>query len=217
MVERTGKRTTREQLSKRREPKLGYYIIVTDTKATERNYMCGLRDSIPEDLQRKLVITVFRAKTKELVDEALNLAAMQPQYRETWIVFDRDQVKDFDQIISSAQEKDINVGWSNPCIEIWFSAYLGAMPTCTDSVSCCNDFKKLYLRSVKQRYEKSDAAIYSKLCSHGNEKRAIEMAERKYEEHKENFCTKPSTMCPCTTLHTLIKKIKEKVVKGQST
>lgn len=217
MVEKTGKRKTREQLSKCRAPELGYYIIVTDAKETEQNYMLGLRNSMPKDLQRKLVIKVHQTETREMVNEALNLAAMQPEYGEIWIVFDRDQVKDFDRIISSAEKRGVNVGWSNPCIEIWFSAYLGAMPTCTDSVSCCNGFEQRYLQSVQQRYEKSDTTIYSKLCSHGDEKQAIKIAERKYKEHEKNSYTKPSVMCPCTNLHTLIKGIKEKIEKNQNT
>lgn len=56
MPDRNGKRKTREQLSKRRVPELGYYFIVTDTKETEQNYLLGLRDSIPKELQGKLVI-----------------------------------------------------------------------------------------------------------------------------------------------------------------
>ena len=61
--------------------------------------MLGLRDSIPKELQGKLVIKVCKAKTVDLVNEALNMASLQPQYGEPWIVFDRDQVKDFDKII----------------------------------------------------------------------------------------------------------------------
>lgn len=99
MPDRNGKRKTREQLSKRRVPELGYYFIVTDTKETEQNYLLGLRDSIPKELQGKLVIKVCRAKTAELVNEALNMASLQPQYGEPWIVFDRDQVKDFDKMV----------------------------------------------------------------------------------------------------------------------
>ena len=116
MPDRSGKRKTREQFSKRRIPELGYYFIVTDTKETEQNYMLGLRDSIPKDLQGKIVIKVCEAKTVELVSEAINMASLQPQYGEPWIVFDRDQVKDFDRIISNELKNGINVGWSNPCI-----------------------------------------------------------------------------------------------------
>jgi hypothetical protein len=115
---RTGQRKRREQLSKRRTPKLGYYFIITDTKETEQNYMHGLRDSIPKELQGKLVIKVSQTSTANLVDEAKSLAALQPQYGEPWIIFDRDQVKNFDEIIYKAESENINVGWSNPCIEI---------------------------------------------------------------------------------------------------
>jgi hypothetical protein len=213
MANRSGERKTREQLLKHRVPKLGYYFIVTDTDETEQNYMLGLRDSIPKELQGKLVIKVCKAKTVELVSEAINMASLQPQYGEPWIVFDRDQVKGFDQIVSLAKEKGINVGWSNPCIEIWFNAYFGEMPTYQDSVGCCNGFEMQYSHVTKQKYEKSDSAIYSKLCRYGNEKQAIEIAVRKYDEHVRNCNTTPSKMCPCTTVHTLIEEIKEKIEK----
>lgn len=90
--------------------------------------MYGLRDSIPKELRRKLVIKVCKTKTTKLVDEAQNIALMQPQYAEPWIIFDKDRVKDFDQIIRDAEQKGVRAGWSDPCIEIWFSAYLGSMP-----------------------------------------------------------------------------------------
>lgn len=216
MPDRSGKRKTREQLSKRRVPELGYYFIVTDTKETEQNYMLGLRDSIPKELQGKLVIKVCKSKTVELVSEALNMASLQPQYGEPWIVFARDQVKGFDQIISMALEKGINVGWSNPCIEIWFSAYFGSMPSYQDSVACCAGFSQKFKQVTGQEYEKSDAAIYQKLCHHGDEKRAIEIANRKLAEHIRNCNNKPSEMCPCTMVHILIKEITEKVEKERN-
>lgn len=116
-LERNGSRKIRRQLFKQRIPKLGYYFIVTDTKETEQNYMFGLRNSIPPELQGKLVIKVVKTKTKNLVEEALNLASLNPQYGEIWIIFDRDQVQNFDEIISEAITKGINIGWTNPCIE----------------------------------------------------------------------------------------------------
>lgn len=211
MPDRSGQRKTREQLSKRRVPELGYYFIVTDTKETEQNYMIGLRDAIPKELQGKLVIKVCKAKTVELVSEALNMASLQPQYGEPWIVFDRDQVKDFDKIITAAHEKGIHVGWSNPCIEIWFSTYFGAMPTYQNSVSCCDGFAQQFARVTGQKYDKADTAIYQKLCRHGNEQQAIGIARKKLAEHNRNCIDKPSEMCPCTTVHVLISEITEKI------
>lgn len=210
MLDRSGKRKTREQLSKRRVPELGYYFILTDTKETEQNFMVGLRNSIPRELQGRIVIKICKTKTAELVSEALNMASLQPQYGEPWIVFDRDQVKGFDQIISEAMKKGIRVGWSNPCIEIWFSAYFGSMPPYQDSVSCCNGFAQKFAKVTGQKYEKADTEIYQKLCRYGNEERAVEIARNKLAEHSRNCISRPSEMCPCTTVHTLIAEITSK-------
>ena len=212
-VERNGKRKARDQMAKRRVPELGYYFIVTDTKETEQNYMLGLRDSIPKELQGKLVIKVVKTATKDLVDEALNLASLYPQFGEIWIVFDRDQVKNFDEIIRQARDRGISVGWTNPCIEAWFNAYFGEMPNYQDSVSCCSGFSTTYERATRQRYTKSDSLIYEKLNHFGDEQRAIELAERKFAEHRANCKDKPSEMCPCTTVHLLVGEIKSKIKK----
>lgn len=86
---RNGNRKSREQFYRKRIPNLGYYFIVTDTKETEQNYMFGLRDSIPKELQGKLVIKVKMTSTSNLVEESKNLASLHPQYGEIWIIFDR--------------------------------------------------------------------------------------------------------------------------------
>lgn len=211
--ERTGNRKSREHLANSRVPKLGYYFIVTDTKETEQNYMYGLRDSIPKELQGKLVIKVIKTKSKNLVEEAKNLASLNPQYGETWIIFDRDQIQDFDEIISQAKAKGIKVGWTNPCIEAWFSSYFGSMPTYQDSVSCCAGFSRTFEQVSGQKYAKSDRQIYDKLNRFGDELSAIELAQRKYEEHRVNCKDKPSEMCPCTTVHCLVSEIKSKISK----
>lgn len=210
-VERNGKRKTRAQLSKQRIPELGYYFIVTDTKETERNYMQGLKDSIPEHLQGKLVIKVIKKKTSELVDEARNLASLNPQYGEIWIVFDRDRVKDFDEIIAHAKACGIRVGWTNPCIEEWFSAYFGTMPAYKNSVACCDGFATTFKRETGQKYDKANPKIYKKLNEFGDEQRAIKIANLKFEEHKRNGKNKPSDMSPCTTVHLLVEEIKERI------
>ena len=211
MFERNGRRKTREQLSKHRIPELGHYFIVTDTTETEQNYFYGIRDSIPSELRGRLVIQVLRTRTVDLINEALNMASLHPQYGQVWIIFDRDQVKDFDKIIKRAADKGVNVGWSNPCIEIWFSAYLGTMPWHQDSVSCCKGFAHSFEKITGQKYEKSDKKIYQKLIHYGNEKHAVEIAKNKIEEHKRNYKYKPSDMCPATTVHILVEEISEKI------
>lgn len=157
-----------------------------------------------------MLIRVISAATADLVDYCKKIVSLDPQYRIPWIVFDRDQVKDFDQIIEKAEHNHIRVGWSNPCIEIWFYAYFGEMPTITESKVCCGRFGKIYQRYIKQNYNKSNKQIYSKLKQFGDELKAINLAKNKLSEAKKHY-SKPSEMFSCTTVHELIEEINEKI------
>lgn len=210
---RNGQRNIRGIGSKSKKPDLGYYFIVTDTEETEKNYIYGLRDSIPKELQQRLIIKVSKTGTSNLVDEALYRASLSPQYAELWIIFDRDEVKNFDDIIDSAEAAKINAAWSNPCIEIWFNAYFGTIPTYQTSIKCCDGFKTVFQKKTGQEYKKSDEQIYMKLCKYGDEAKAIELAAKKQSQYIKDGVKKPSQMCPATTVHELIKEIRNKIEK----
>ena len=83
--DRTGNRTTREQRAIRRIPEMGYYLVVTDTEATERCYFTGLHKSLHSGIQNKLVIKVVETKTQSLIengDEENALAIAQRKYEQ---------------------------------------------------------------------------------------------------------------------------------------
>lgn len=208
---RAGKRRDRNKWVGTRIPELGYYLIVTDTEETEKNYFEGLRDTIPEELKDRLIIKVERAKTVELVKRALELADAESQYRIPWIVFDRDQVKDFDEIISLAEKNDIKVGWSNPCFEIWMYAYFGEMPAIRESYRCCDRFAEKFERVTGQKYLKKDRDIYRKLVQYGDEGKAIEVAERCYKKCIADGREKPSEMWPACAVYRLVGEIQQKI------
>ena len=208
--DRTGRRKSREDF-RTRVPDLGYYFIVTDAKETEENYLYGLRDSLPKELRGRIIIKVSRARTQKLVETCKEQAALEPQYGLPWIVFDRDRVTNFDEIISKAQKEGVSVGWSNPCIEIWFDAYFGKMHSYIDSVVCCRKFAETYEQRTGQEYHKDNPQIYTMLNRFGNERQAIQIAEKRFQWYSQGNEKRPSEMCPCSTLYELIKEVKEKV------
>ncbi|MCD8073563.1 MAG: RloB family protein [Lachnospiraceae bacterium] len=209
--DRTGNRKSRDQRMEKRVPEMGYYLVVTDTEATERCYFTGLHDSLPENVKKKLVIKVIETKTKNLIQKCLEMTAYEAQYRIPWIVFDRDQVQNFDQIIGDAKKAGINVGWSNPCFEIWMYAYFGSMPVIQESWVCCSRFGELYKTRTGQDYSKSDADMYKRLCESGDEEKALKLAEDKYEQCIRDGKQLPSKMFPATIVHELVGEIKRKV------
>lgn len=54
--------------------------------------------------------------------------------------------------------------------------------------------------------------MYGKLCKAGDEEKAIQIAQRKLEQCIREGKTKPSEMCPCTTVHELVGEIREKTI-----
>lgn len=213
-VERAGKRRDRNLHVGTRIPKLGYYLIVTDTDKTEKNYFEGLRDSIPVELKDRLVIKVEKAKTIKLVERALELANKDPQYRIPWIIFDRDQVKNFDEIIKTAKKNSVGTGWSNPCFEIWMYAYFGEMPAIKESDTCCSRFAEKFKKITGQNYMKSDINIYQKLIKYGNEQGAIQISERCYGKCLRDNKKKPSEMWPASMVQELVKEIWNKATNN---
>ena len=208
-ADRNGKRKSRDSF-KKRIPDLGYYFVVTDTNETEENYMYGLRDSLPKEYQGRIVIKVSKAKTDELVSSCKEQAALEPQYGEPWIVFDRDRVVRFDEIIKQARREGVHVGWSNPCIEIWFDAYFGKMHSYQDSVTCCREFGATFEKKTGQEYQKANRQIYDLLNRYGDESEAIRIAENRFQQYRRDGFCKPSEMCPCTTVQHLVDEIKKK-------
>lgn len=208
--DRRGHRKKRDSRSGQRVPRLGHYMVITNARKTEPEYFKKFRDSIPEIYRDKIVIKVLPVDTKELLNKAVEFIGMNPQFAEAWIVLDRDQEVNFDKLIRDAKKLGIQVGWSNPCFEIWLFAYWGEMPSLHDSVTCCREFRKKFHQKVGHQYEKADPSIYNKLMEKGDEQEAILVAKRKISEHKRNGNNKPSTMCPGTTVHLLISEIREK-------
>ena len=207
---RTGERKPRGSNIPKRTYELGYYCVVTDTKETEKNYLYGLRESLPNNVQNKLNIQVVSTETKDLFEEASRLKNLNPQYSQTWIVFDRDRVTAFDAIIEQADADGIKVGWSNPCIEIWFHAYYGKMPVFQGgrafSKECWSSFKKIYKQKTGQEYEKADSRIYRQLKNTGDEAAAINLADQRFKANDDGK-KKPSEMDSTSTLFMLIEDI----------
>lgn len=207
-----GKMKERNSRNNTRCYNLGNYIIFTDTKCTEKNYIDGLYENLSEKLREHLLIRTFKTRTEKLVEECKNKTSLEPQFAEPWIVFDRDQVQNFDEIIDEALRKGINVGWSNPCIESWFEAYFGKMNSYISSKKCCEHFAEQYKKKTGKVYSKSDKQIYSILNKYGNQNKAIELAETCLKNHKNANRNLPSEMIPSTTLHKLIKNIVNKTI-----
>lgn len=211
-----GSRLNKKREDRKKIPlKTGAYLIVTDAEKTEKNYFEGIRNTIPEALKNDLQIKIFSNKSlTKIIDFAAEERNKDERFRDVWLVFDKDEVKNFDKLIEEAKNSKMNVGWSNPCFEIWLMAYLKNLENIDNSQVCCSKFEKIYVEKTgKTRYEKSEEKIYNILLEVGDEEKAIDKARKKYHSSKEEYRI-PSKMIGCTTVYKLIEELKKKLKEG---
>lgn len=128
--------------------KSGAYLIATDAEKTEKNYFEGIKASIPDNLKNDLQIKIYSNKAlSKIIDFAAEQRNKDERFRDIWLVFDRDEVKNFDKLIEEAKEAKMNVGWSNPCFEIWLMSYFQIPKNIEESQKCCETFEKI-LRKI---------------------------------------------------------------------
>ena len=206
MTRRGGHRKGRDQ-RKKRKFELKKYLIITDGEKTEVNYFNGLKNSLPEDIREKIKIEIIKSESPHtLILDAMNKISRYPYY-EVWLVFDKDEVRGFDKIIREAYNSDFKVGWSNPCIEIWFLSYFGANPNTVNSKQCINVFSEYFRKKVNKDYLKNDEKIYQRLIEYGNEDLAIKISRNRLEEYLDE-CVKPSMMNGANRVFELVEEIR---------
>ena len=191
--------------------KSGAYLIVTDAEKTEKNYFEGIKNIIPDSLKNDLQIKIYSNKPlAKIIDFAAEQRNKDERFRDIWLVFDRDEVKNFDKLIEDAKESKMNVAWSNPCFEIWLMSYFQIPKNIDDSQKCCETFEKVFQENTSKKYKKSEEKIYSILCENGNENSAIKRSREKYHQVRREY-SKPSKMIGCTTVYKLVEELKKKI------
>ena len=196
---------------KPRPLRLGGYLILTDTSETESNYFQSIKEKIPKELQHELQMVIYSGnKTEEIIQEAEKRRNASPNFKDVWLIFDRDYVTSFDRLIQEAEQDGMHAGWSNPCFEIWLSAYLGEMPNISIPQKCTERFAELLKSKCHiNEYHKADTKLREKLLRYGSEEAAIQMAARKHKSALREY-ENPSDMIGCTTVYQLVRELLEK-------
>ena len=210
-MKKTNRLMTKRDERKRILLKSGAYLIVTDAEKTEKNYFEGIKASIPENLKNDLQIKIYSNKAlSKIIDFAAEQRNKDERFRDIWLVFDRDEVKNFDKLIEEAKEAKMNIGWSNPCFEIWLMSYFQIPKNIDVSQKCCETFEKIFKENTSKKYKKSEVKIYNILCENGDEDKAIQRAREKYYQVRKEY-SQPSKMIGCTTVYKLVEELKKKI------
>ncbi len=200
-------------------PKIVRFLIVCEGKRTEPNYFKALiknqySDVIEEEVRGEGRSTCALVKRTQEIKQELEEKRFN-KFDRVWVVFDKDDFKDFNEAIELAQNKSIQSAWSNEAFELWYLLHFQYLDTAID--------RKAYIEKLQNEirkhegyenfiYKKNDPEIYKILQQIGNENDAKNYAEklRRYFKDKDY-----KTHKPCTTVDLLVNELEnpEKLLK----
>lgn len=197
------------------------YLIVTEGTKTEPLYFQGLRKAIhahrPGEIEiagyidaPALEISGEGKSTRKLVEKAQeHLRKSKVFYQHVWIVFDKDDFRDFDEAIAEAQRAGFSCGWSNESFEYWLYLHFAADATHRTRWDWLEKLNRIFRdRHIgRGRYFKNDEALFEHVGGLSGAARAVAHAEERMRHFTNR--TVASGFNPGTTVHHLVGPLLE--------
>lgn len=150
------------------------------------------------------VVTHKRSNPMAVVDAAIGFKS---DYDELWVVFDKDDFKDFDNAILKSLKNGIKCAFSNEAIEYWFLLHyenkIGSMSR--------KALNTQLTRKLGFEYSKGTEVI-ERACREFNRIKLTDVEERAqigHERHVVNSGKLFSNWKSCTTVYLLTKRLRE--------
>ena len=171
------------------------FLIVCEGEKTEPNYFRAFIERWSE--VKEVNVKGCGCSTCQLIIEAKKLREKLERERmvpfdRVWLVFDKDEFKDFNKAIADAKKEGMNCAWSNQAFELWYVLHFQYLDTGVDRkqyIEMIEDKVRKASKSKKFKYKKNDEGFYQILQAHGEEEQAIKRA-RKLRENmgkKKNY------------------------------
>ena len=180
----------REERKKRRHgfrtPKANSFLIVTEGERTEPYYFRGIQKQITEKIGGRVDVVDIpminihgegagTGRLIEVTDQIVKDAKII--YQNIWVVFDKDDFKDFDKAIQDGISKGYKVAWSNQSFEYWLFLHFdysdAALHRDDWNVKLSEKFKEYKLGDGT--YHKNYEDIYSMVNTNDGASIAIKM------------------------------------------
>jgi hypothetical protein len=202
-----------------------FVLIVCEDKKTEPFYFKQFKEMFPEN-------TVFireigtgkkpKGIVEQAIEERLKLSQeARKDIDEVWVVFDKDDegnnettLKSFNTAWELAENEQIRIAFSNEVFELWlllhFCDVSSNVPIARadvysmlgQEISSFESNKSFIYDHKKADPEKVIGAVFE----YGNESNASERAKKLISEHRNK---KPIEMNPSTTVHLLVKRLRD--------
>ena len=173
------------------------FLIVCEGEKTEPNYFKAFTERWSE--VKEVNVKGCGCSTCQLINEAKKIQEKleherQVPFDRVWLVFDKDEFKDFNKAIADAKKEGMNCAWSNQAFELWYVLHFQYLVTGVDRkqyIEMIEDKVRKASKSKKFKYEKNDVGFYQILQEHGDEDFAFKNADKLRNRHKgkSNYAT----------------------------
>ena len=142
--------------------------------------------------------------TMRLLEEAKAIRDKeQTPFDSCWLVFDKDDFKDFNQTIGEAEKAGFEVAWSNESFELWYLLHFRYHNTALGRKECPKALEEEIRKYDPEfKYKKGSSDMYTVLSQHGNQDQAIKHARKLRGNYTDNNYAKHN---PCTRVDELVK------------
>ena len=177
--------------------KIVRFLIVCEGEKTEPNYFKAFTERWSE--VKEVNVKGCGCSTCQLINEAKKIQEKleherQVSFDRVWLVFDKDEFKDFNKAIEDAKKEGMNCAWSNQAFELWYVLHFQYLDTGVDRkqyIEMIEDKVRKASKSKTFKYKKNDVGFYQILQAHGDEEQAIKRAQKLRENmgKKKNYAT----------------------------
>ena len=200
--------------------KIVRFLIVCEGKKTEPNYFKNLVSNNYSEVREEHIAGEGQS-TCALVKRAQSLREELERkhglkFDRVWVVFDKDDFKDFNEAISLSDEYGFGCAWSNEAFELWYLLHFVFLDTAINRASYITKLEENIRKHDgygTYRYEKNSPNIYQIITGLGEEALAKRYSARLREKYGDDKDFK--THSPCTTVDFLVDELEnpERVLK----
>ena len=142
--------------------------------------------------------------TMRLLEEAKAIRDKeQTPFDSCWLVFDKDDFKDFNQAIKEATGASFEVAWSNESFELWYLLHFRYQSTGLGRKECIKALEEeIRKHDPEFKYEKGSSDMYTTLSQHGDQDQANKRARMLRGNYTDKNFAKHN---PCTRVDMLVK------------
>ncbi len=207
--ERIVERTPRKKQARR------YYLIVCEGEKTEPNYFESLKNKLPKEMVKRIIIKGEGKNCMSLLKDAESKVEERyssglPPFYHVWLVFDKDSFDDFDETINAVKEKSKtkqhwHSAWSNEAFELWYLLHFETHFAGISRTEYQEKIEKCMKNiGVSRKYKKNAEDMYDILKP--LQENAIKNAKIALKSQKNKGILE-SQMNPATTVHLLVEKL----------